>query len=29
MILTVLAAASLFFLCYFSTLMLIDWWNDS
>ncbi len=28
MILTILAVASLFFLCLFSTLLLIDWWND-
>ena len=28
MILTVLAVSALFFLCLFSTLILIDWWND-
>ncbi len=28
MILNVLGVVALFFLCYFSTLVLIDWWND-
>jgi hypothetical protein len=28
MILVVLAVSALFFLCLFSSLVLIDWWND-